>query len=165
MPMPTTMEMNITEKMLRWPMTSVMIPIDQARLTTSVASISTGLTTRRNAPMRSSMVNEKARIVATLLSSKAVAISSFEMAGPPVTPARTSGNWGWRRLMVPRRASIVPRLSAKLPSSRCCFTNRKSQCPSAEKKYPASGSSRRPTEKAVAHGEVYADLPSRRAEI
>ena len=67
--------------------------------------------------------------------------------------------------MVRRMASIVPRLSAKLPSSRRCFTNRKSQCRSDEKKYPASGSSRRPTEKAVAHGEVYADLPSRRAEI
>ena len=80
------------------------------------------------------MVSEKARIVATLLSSKAVTISSFEMAGPPVTPARTPGNSGRARAMVPRRASIVLRLSAKLPSSRCCFTNRNSQCRRTEKK-------------------------------
>ena len=131
--MPTTMEMNITEKMLRWPTTRVMIPSDQARLTASVASMQSGLTMRRKPTTRSPSVNAKARNVATLLSSKAVTISSLEMAGPPVTPARTSGKSRRRPAMVPRMASIVPRLSAKFPSSRRCCTNRNSQCRSDEK--------------------------------
>ena len=45
-------------------------------------------------------VRAKARTVATLLSSNAVNISSFAMAGPPVTPARTFGNSRCRRAMV-----------------------------------------------------------------
>jgi hypothetical protein len=152
--MPTTMETNITEKMLRWPMTSVTMPMDHPRLTVSVAISSTGLTKLRKAPMSSAMVSTEARIDATSLSAKAVDISSFEMAGPPVTPASTSGKSGRSAAMVRRMASMVLRLSVKLPSSRRCCTNRNSQCLSEEKKKPASGSSRRPTEKAVDHGEV-----------
>ena len=132
--MPTTMEMNITEKMLRWPMTSVMIPIDHARLTVSVPISSTGLRRLRKAAMSSTMVRTEARIEATSLSEKALDISSFEMAGPPVTPASTPGKSGRSATMVRRMASMVLRLSVKLPSSRRCCTNRNSQCRSAEKK-------------------------------
>src|SRR5437879_7111194 len=95
--MPTTIEMNITEKIDRCPTTAVMTPIDQQRLTASVASIRIGRPTRRNATNRSPSVRAKARSVARRLSRKAATISSFDSAGPPVTPAVTSGNWSWRR--------------------------------------------------------------------
>ena len=74
------------------------------------------------------------------------------------------GELGLEAAMVPRMASIVPRLSAKLPSSRRCFTNRKSQLPvgrrrSTRRRDRRGGPPRRrwPTERYTA------DLPSRRA--
>ena len=57
MPIPATMETNITEKMLRWPTTRVTMPIDQRRLTLSTTVKSTGLITRRNATTSSPTLN------------------------------------------------------------------------------------------------------------
>ena len=135
MPMPTTMEMNITEKMLRWPMTSVMMPIDQARLTISVASISTGLTKRRKAPMRSSHgehEGEDRRHLAVVEGGGHLVVRDGRAARHTRLDSGKVGRGG--AAMVRRMASMVLRLSAKLPSSRRCCTNRNSQCLSEEKK-------------------------------
>ena len=115
--MPMTIEMKITEKIDRCPTTSVMTPIDQQRLTASVASIRIGMPTRRNASSRRPSVNAKARIVARSLSRKAATISSFDKAGIPVTPTSTSGNSPRRRAMVPRSVSMASRSPVKLPFS------------------------------------------------
>src|SRR5216684_3741560 len=48
MPSPMTMEMNITEKIVRCPTVSVMMPMDQASVTASTASIRSGLPTRQH---------------------------------------------------------------------------------------------------------------------
>jgi hypothetical protein len=123
MPIPTTMEMNITEKTLRCPTTSVMRPIDQPRLTASVRTMRSGVTTARNATRSSSRVSAKARIDASRPSSKAAPISSFERAGAPVTPARTPGNSAPRRVTAARMSRMRSRFSMKFPSSRRCATN------------------------------------------
>src|ERR1700693_4006892 len=49
MPMPMTMEMNITEKMVRCPTVRVTMPMDQASVTASTPSIRSGLPTRPKA--------------------------------------------------------------------------------------------------------------------
>ena len=79
--------MNITEKMLRCPTVSVITPSDQARLTARTMSIRMGLFTSRKASHITIRVSAKASAVAIPLSWKAADISSFESAGPPVTPA------------------------------------------------------------------------------
>src|SRR5207245_770439 len=88
MPMPITIEMNITEKSERWPITRVAMPIDQQRLMVRTTSISTGLPTRRNATSKSPSVRAKAMSVARPLSRNAATISSFWSAGLPLDAGR-----------------------------------------------------------------------------
>ena len=126
--------MNITEKIDRCPTTAVMMPIDQQRLTASVASIRIGRPTRRNATNRSPSVRAKARSVARRLSRKAATISSFDSAGPPVTPAVTSGNWSRRPAIVPRNVSIASRSPVKLPRFPTPSARRKRRRLSSERK-------------------------------
>jgi len=61
MPMPMTIEMNITENSDRWPMTSVAAPSDQHRLMVRTSSITIGLPTRRKASSSRPRVSAKAR--------------------------------------------------------------------------------------------------------
>src|SRR5437764_257010 len=97
MPMPITIEMNITEKSERCPITSVAMPIDQQRLVARTRSISTGLPRRTKAASRSPSVSANASRVARSLARNAATISSFWSAGLAVTPTATSGQRVERR--------------------------------------------------------------------
>src|SRR5437867_968821 len=117
MPIPMTMEMNITEKMVRWPTVRAMIPMDHARVTASTTSMRSGLPTRQNASIMTRRVRANAIPVAMLLSSKAAVISSLERVGPPVTPACTLGKSGLSLAITPRMTSMARRSPMKLPLS------------------------------------------------
>ena len=135
MPMPMTMEMNITEKMVRCPTVRVTMPIDQQSVTASTPSIRIGLPTRQKASSITTSVSAKARIVDTLLSLKAAVISSLDSAGPPVTPACTLGKAGLRSAITPRMTSIAWRSPMKLPLSLAgVSTSTKSRLLSSERK-------------------------------
>ena len=109
MPMPTTIEMNITEKSERCPMTRVATPMDQHRLTVRMVSISRGLPTRMKARSSRASVRANERMVACSLSRKAAVISSLDRAGLPVTPTCTLGKSPLRE------ATTV----ARMPSMAC----------------------------------------------
>ena len=102
MPMPTTIEMNMTENRVRWPTTRVTTPMDHASVIASTPSMSTGLPTRMKARVMTTRVSAKASTSEMLLSWKAAVISSLESAGAPVTPACTFGKAGRSRAMAPR---------------------------------------------------------------
>ena len=87
-----TIEMNMTEKSDRWPMTNVATPSDQQRLSVSTSSMSRGLPKRRKPTSSRPRVSAKAMSVACSLSRNAAVISSLESAGLPVTPTSTFGN-------------------------------------------------------------------------
>src|SRR2546421_6658452 len=109
--MPMTIEMNITEDTVRWPTVSVISARDHARLTARTASMTSGWPRRRKARSSRPSVSAKASPAASLLSSKAVLISSFDSAGPPVTPAWTPGNSAWSLAMRRRISSMAARRS------------------------------------------------------
>src|SRR5713101_2840260 len=102
MPTPMTMEMNITEKSVRCPTVSVTMPMAAASVIARAPSMSSGLPGRRNATVMTTRVTAKASTAAISLSRKAAAISSFDSAGPPVTPAWTPANEGLSRAMAAR---------------------------------------------------------------
>ena len=145
----------MTEKMVRCPTVSVMMPSDHARVAASTASMRSGLPTRQNARRMTSRVRPKASTVARELSWKAAVISSLDRVGPPVTPACTFGKSRFRSAMTPRMISMARRSLTKLPLSPCGVSTRtKRRLLSSERKYPASGE-RSPREKSVPHGERY----------
>jgi hypothetical protein len=116
MPIPMTIEMNITENSDRWPMMRVAAPSDQTRATVRTTVISKGLTTRMKPSSSRSSVRAKASRPAFSLSRKAATISSFERAGLPVTPTSISGNSARRAATVARTPSIASRLPVNEPA-------------------------------------------------
>ena len=131
----STMEMNITEKMLRWPTTRVMIPIDQARLTASVPSMSTDFPTRRKASSKSAEGGRERQHggqLAVVEGRGHLVAGDGGPAGHSRLHVRDTRHAGWRWLR--GGPSIVSRFSPKLRSSRSCRTNRKSSRRSDEKK-------------------------------
>jgi len=153
MPMPMTIEMNMTEKSERCPMTSVATPSDQQRLVVSTSSMSTGLPTRRNAARSRPSVSANARIVACWLSRKADVISSLESAGLPVTPTSMFG-YSRRSFAITARTPSIARWSpVKLPRSLSGSARMKRSRWSSDRKYPTPGLSAPPTAKSVPQGE------------
>ena len=141
MPMPTTIEMNITENSERWPMTSVATPMAQACESASTTSMMSGRPRRRNARSSSASVSANARTVARSLSRKAAVISSFASAGLPVTPTSTSGNSSLSEAITRRAPSIAARSAVKLARSTSGSARMNSSFSSPERKYPALGDS------------------------
>ncbi len=135
MPMPTTMEMNITEKRVRCPTVRVTTPMDQASVTASTPSMSTGLPTRMKARVMTSSVRAKASTSEMLLSWKAAVISSLDSAGAPVTPACTFGKAGRSLATASRIVSMAAWSPMKLPFSLGGVSTRmKSRLLSSERK-------------------------------
>ncbi len=132
--MPITIEMNITEKSDRCPITSVAIPIDQHRLRASTSSSRTGLPNRTNAASKRPRVSAKASRVARSLSRNAATISSFWRAGLPVTPTATSGNSRLSEAITPRMPSMARWSPVKLPRWLSGSARTKSSFWSSDKK-------------------------------
>ena len=155
MPMPITIEMNMTEKSERCPITSVAMPIAQQRLIASTASIKSGLPTRRNAISSNVNVSANATIVASSLSWNAAVISSFDSAAFPVTPTRTLGNSRRSSAMTERIPSIARRSPVNEPCWLSGAARTKSRRWSSDTKNPAVASAGPSTEKSPPHGDLY----------
>jgi hypothetical protein len=151
--MPITIEMNITEKSDRWPMASVVNPIDQQRPITRSAHMSVGLPTRLKPQKIRAIVSANDRMLAHSLSWSADTISSFESAALPVTPTAMSGNSGRMAATTARTPSIASRSAVKLPAWLRGTARMNSSRSSSERKYPASLSSVS-TEKNAPHGDL-----------
>ena len=140
----------MTEKMVRWPTVSVITPIDTITLVARTPSITSGLTTWRNASTSTASVSTAATRVAMPLSRNAFVISSADSAGPPVTPAETSGN-STRSSAILRRISSMASRSAANPPPLSGSAKTKRRRLSSERNRPSSRS--RPSPQNPAHGE------------
>ena len=99
MPIPTTIEMNITEKMLRWPTVRVMTPMRPGDAHREHAQHQDGLAhAPEGQPHDAQGEDERRARWRPGCRWKAADISSLESTGPPVTPAWTCGNTARRRV-------------------------------------------------------------------